>query len=83
VAYNEIPELPDYKNLKDFLELERKTLVKVESFSEDDEFIRDLPGATEVLNILRKFIPAYGIFLTNIHLFWGFSIVHMIHSLSL
>ena len=44
--------LPDYNELKDFLEIERKTLVKNSAFSEEDDYIRSVEDASNVLDSL-------------------------------
>lgn len=56
VATNEIPALPDFKFLAENLDVERKTIVKVNNFAEDDdEYVRSLEDAKTVLDFIERF----------------------------
>ncbi|MEI8346411.1 MAG: DEAD/DEAH box helicase [Pseudomonadota bacterium] len=51
---NELPLLPNYQEIKEHLESERKTLLKVDAFSEeDDDMARPLLDAVMILDFLQ------------------------------
>lgn len=50
----DLRELPDYENIQKFLEVERKALIKVHSFSDTDEFIRTNEDAEIILNFMKE-----------------------------
>ncbi len=49
-----LPALPPYSQIREILETERATIIKVEAFSEDDDFIRSVENAKLVLEFLEK-----------------------------
>lgn len=53
---SELPKLPNYQELKDFLEIERKTIIKINEFSDEDvnEYVRSLSDAHIVFDMLEK-----------------------------
>lgn len=53
MANAELPELPDYKNLGEVLEAERKAILKAHQF-EDEDYVRDAEDARLVLEFLEK-----------------------------
>lgn len=50
----ELPELVDFETLKSLLDAERKAIMKAHSFGDSDEYVRDLEGATVILDFLAK-----------------------------
>ncbi len=47
-------QLPDYESIQKFLEVERKALMKVHSFSDTDEFIRTNEDALIILDFVKS-----------------------------
>jgi len=54
MANNELPELVDFELLKSLFEAERKALIRVNAFSEEDEFVRTIENAVVVLECLER-----------------------------
>lgn len=53
MASSDLPILPDYNQIKEHLEAERKTIIKVNSFA-DDDYVRSLEDAEIVLNFVKE-----------------------------
>lgn len=53
MAVAELPDLPDYENLKKLIEAERKALIKAHGF-EDEEYVRESSDALIVLDFIEK-----------------------------
>jgi len=55
VAQPDFPTLPDYLGLKEALEVERKAIIKVHAYDQEDEeeYVRDLEGAHAILAFLE------------------------------
>jgi ATP-dependent RNA helicase SUPV3L1/SUV3 len=49
-----LPSLPPFQEIRDYLETERETIIKVNAFSEDDDFIRSGDDAQIVLGFLAE-----------------------------
>lgn len=49
-----LPHLPPYSQIRDLLETERATTIKVEAFSEDDDFVRTVEVAKVVLGFIEE-----------------------------
>lgn len=49
----EFPNLPDYSNLKKHLGVERKMIIKINGFSEEDEYVRTLEDAEVILSFVE------------------------------
>lgn len=54
MSTTDFPALPDYKGIRDLLDTERKTLIKIHSFSENDDYLRTNEDAEIVLNFVEK-----------------------------
>jgi len=54
VAKSFIPKLSDFSGLKENLISEREAIIKVNGFTEDDDFVRSVADASIVLSILEK-----------------------------
>jgi ATP-dependent RNA helicase SUPV3L1/SUV3 len=50
----ELPELPDYTQIKEYIEIERKTIVKVNSFADEDEYVRSTEDAVLILGFIER-----------------------------
>ena len=48
-----VPSLVDYAKISEFLELERKTFIKINNLSEEDEFIRNVETSKKILSFLE------------------------------
>jgi len=48
-----VPSLVDFAKISEFLELERKTFIKINNLSEEDEFIRNIEASKEILTFLE------------------------------
>ncbi|WP_127716508.1 helicase-related protein [Halobacteriovorax sp. HLS] len=53
MALSEVPSLVDFEEVKNQLETERKTLVKINSFSDDEEYIRSVDDAAIILDVIK------------------------------
>ncbi len=54
MANNDLPQLPEFDLIHSVLDAERKALLKVHSYADDDEYVRDIEGAAVVLNFVQK-----------------------------
>lgn len=54
MSTTDFPALPDYKGIKTLLETERKTLIKIHSFSENDDYIRTSEDASILLDFIER-----------------------------
>jgi ATP-dependent RNA helicase SUPV3L1/SUV3 len=54
VSTTDFPSLPDYKAIKNFLDTERKTLIKVHTFATSEDQFRPIEDAEIILNFLEK-----------------------------
>lgn len=50
----DFPTLPDYQGIRNLLETERKTLIKIHSFAENDDYLRTVEDADIVLSFVEK-----------------------------
>jgi ATP-dependent RNA helicase SUPV3L1/SUV3 len=53
VAQPEVPSLVDFEEVKNQLETERKTIIKINSFSDDEEYVRSLEDAAIILDFIK------------------------------
>lgn len=60
-----IPSLPNFKEIRDLLETERKTIIKVNNFSGDDEYARTEEDAALVLDFVQEAMTHYWELLTK------------------
>ncbi len=54
MSTTDFPNLPDYNSIRNFLEIERKTLIKAHSFATSEDQFRSVDDALIVLNFLEK-----------------------------
>jgi ATP-dependent RNA helicase SUPV3L1/SUV3 len=54
VSTTDFPSLPDYEGIRALLDTERKTLIKIHSFAENDDYLRTIEDAEIVLNFVQK-----------------------------
>lgn len=54
MSTTDFPALPDFKGIRELLDQERKTLIKVNSFSENDEYLRTEEDAEIILNFVER-----------------------------
>lgn len=54
MSTTDFPVLPDYQSIRHLLDNERKTLIKIHSFSENDDYLRTNEDAGIVLNFVEK-----------------------------
>jgi len=54
LSTTDFPALPDYQGIRTLLDAERKTLIKIHSFSENDDYLRTNEDAEIVLNFVEK-----------------------------
>ncbi|MDO9341136.1 MAG: helicase-related protein [Bacteroidales bacterium] len=54
MSTTDFPSLPDYEGIRGLLETERKTLIKIHSFAENDDYLRTVEDAEIVLNFVQK-----------------------------
>lgn len=54
MSTTDFPTLPDYQGIKELLETERKTLIKVHSFAENDDYLRTVEDAEIILNFVAR-----------------------------
>lgn len=54
MSTTDFPSLPDYSGIGNFLDTERKTLIKIHSFSESDDYLRTIEDAQIILNFVEK-----------------------------
>lgn len=63
MAQSEVPSLVQFDEVKEQLETERKTIIKVNNFSDDDEYVRSLEDAAIILDFVRDVQkPLHGFF---------------------
>jgi ATP-dependent RNA helicase SUPV3L1/SUV3 len=54
LSTTDFPVLPDYQGIRNLLDTERKTLIKIHSFAENDDYLRTNEDAEIVLNFVEK-----------------------------
>ena len=54
MSTTDFPSLPDYDSIRNFLDTERKTLIKIHSFAENDDYLRTNEDAGIVLDFIQK-----------------------------
>jgi ATP-dependent RNA helicase SUPV3L1/SUV3 len=54
LSTTDFPALPDYQGIRNLLDTERKTLIKIHSFAENDDYLRTNEDAEIVLNFVEK-----------------------------
>ena len=54
MSTTDFPALPDYNSIRNYLDTERKTLIKIHSFEKSDEYLRPCEDAEIILNFLEK-----------------------------
>ena len=54
MSTTDFPALPDYTGIRNLLDNERKTLIKIHSFAENDDYLRTNEDAEIVLNFVEK-----------------------------
>ena len=54
MSTTDFPALPDYQGIRELLDAERKTLIKIHSFAENDDYLRTNEDAAIVLNFVEK-----------------------------
>ncbi|MBT7610412.1 MAG: hypothetical protein HN576_11695 [Bacteriovoracaceae bacterium] len=54
MANIEIPNLADFEKIKELLPLERKTIIKINGFSQEEDYVRSIEDATIILIFLSK-----------------------------
>ncbi len=54
MSTTDFPSLPDYQSIRNFLDTERKTLIKIHSFADSDDYLRTVEDAEIVLNFIEK-----------------------------
>lgn len=54
MSTTDFPALPDYQGIRNLLDTERKTLIKIHSFAENDDYLRTNEDAEIVLNFVEK-----------------------------
>ena len=67
MANIDIPNLADFDKLKDLLPIERKTIIKVNGFSQEDDYVRSLDDATIILDFLADIQPILRTFFKKNH----------------
>lgn len=65
MTVKDLNQLVDFEELKRQLDVERKTIIKVNNFSEEDGYVRSLEDATLILDFLSKLLsPLWELFNT-------------------
>lgn len=54
MATSDLPKLPDFNQLKEHLDAERKAIIKVNNYADEDDYVRGLDDAEIVLNFIEK-----------------------------
>ncbi|ATH09067.1 hypothetical protein BIY24_14275 [Halobacteriovorax marinus] len=54
MAQSEVPSLVDFEEVKNLLESERKTIIKINSFSDDEEYVRSTEDAALILDFIKE-----------------------------
>lgn len=54
MSTTDFPNLPDYNSVRNFLDTERKLLIKVHSFEKSEDYLRPIEDAAIILNFLEK-----------------------------
>lgn len=54
MSTTDFPALPDFQGIRNLLDTERKTLIKIHSFAENDDYLRTNEDAEIVLNFVEK-----------------------------
>jgi ATP-dependent RNA helicase SUPV3L1/SUV3 len=63
----DIPKLPDFDKLKELLPIERKTIIKVNGFSQEDDYVRSIDDAVLILEFLSDIQPMLRLFFKKNH----------------
>ncbi|WP_034721739.1 hypothetical protein, partial [Bacteriovorax sp. DB6_IX] len=59
----ELSVLPDFNGIKDHIETERKSIIKINNFSEEDGYVRSTSDALLILSFLTETItPLWNLF---------------------
>ncbi|MBK24189.1 MAG: hypothetical protein CME70_09335 [Halobacteriovorax sp.] len=54
MSSDSLPEIPDYAAIRELLESERRAIIKVNKFSEEDEYVRTIADAGLVLDLVEE-----------------------------
>jgi ATP-dependent RNA helicase SUPV3L1/SUV3 len=54
VSTTDFPSLPDFNGIRNFLDTERKTLIKIHSFAENDDYLRTVEDAGIILSFVER-----------------------------
>ena len=54
MSIGQVPKLVPFENILDGFESERKAIIKLNGFSEDEQYVRDLGEAEIVLNFIKN-----------------------------
>jgi len=54
VSTTDFPSLPDFNGIRNFLDTERKTLIKIHSFAENDDYLRTIEDAGIILSFVER-----------------------------
>jgi ATP-dependent RNA helicase SUPV3L1/SUV3 len=54
VSTTDFPSLPDFSGIRNFLDTERKTLIKIHSFSNNEDYLRTIEDAGIVLSFVER-----------------------------
>ncbi|OUR93456.1 hypothetical protein A9Q84_18455 [Halobacteriovorax marinus] len=65
MVQSEVPSLVEFDDVKDQLETERKTIIKINNFSDDDEYVRSLEDASIILDFVRDIQKSLHAFFTE------------------
>ena len=54
MSTTDLAGLPDFNQLQEHLDAERKTIIKVNNYADEDDYVRSLEDATIVLDFISK-----------------------------
>ncbi len=54
MSTTDFPSLPDFNGIRNFLDTERKTLIKIHSFAENDDYLRTIEDAGIILSFVER-----------------------------
>ena len=54
MSTTDFPSLPDFNGIRNFLDTERKTLIKIHSFAENDDYLRTVEDAGIILSFIER-----------------------------
>ena len=54
MSTTDFPSLPDFNGIRNFLDTERKTLIKIHSFAENDDYLRTVEDAGIILSFVER-----------------------------